>query len=71
MVMYNVIDKKKKGGELTREETEYFINGYVNGDIPDYQVSALLMAIYYKGMSDTELLNLTDIMAKSLSQTDS
>ena len=40
MVMYNVIDKKKKGGELTREETEYFINGYVNGDIPDYQVSA-------------------------------
>ena len=65
MVMYNVIDKKKKGGELTREETEYFINGYVNGDIPDYQVSALLMAIYYKGMSDTELLNLTDIMAKS------
>ncbi|MDE6615367.1 MAG: thymidine phosphorylase, partial [Lachnospiraceae bacterium] len=65
MIMYNVIDKKKKGGELTREEIEYFINGYVNGDIPDYQVSALLMAIYYKGMSDTELLNLTDIMARS------
>ena len=40
MVMYNVIDKKKKGGELTREETEYFINGYVNGDIPDLPTSA-------------------------------
>ncbi len=65
MVMYNIIDKKKKGGELTRKEIEYFINGYVNGDIPDYQLSALLMAIYYKGMSDAELLNLTDIMAKS------
>ena len=65
MLMYNIIDKKKKGGELTREETEYFVNGYVKGDIPDYQISALLMAIYYKGMSDTELLNLTDIMAES------
>lgn len=65
MVMYDIIDKKKKGGELTRKETEYFINGYVDGSIPDYQVSALLMAIYYMGMTDAELLNLTDIMAKS------
>ena len=65
MVMYDVIDKKKKGGELTKEEIEYLVNGYVNGIIPDYQVSAFLMAIYFKGMTDNELLYLTDIMAKS------
>ena len=65
MLMYNIIDKKKKGGELAKDEIEYFITGYINGDIPDYQVSALLMAIYYKGMSDTELLDLTNIMAES------
>lgn len=65
MLMYDIIDKKKKGGELAKDEIEYFITGYINGDIPDYQVSALLMAIYYKGMSDTELLDFTNIMAES------
>lgn len=65
MRMYDVIDKKKKGEELTKQEIEYFINGYVSGNIPDYQVSALLMAIYFNGMSDEELLNLTNVMALS------
>ena len=65
MRMYDIIDKKKRGGSLTRDEIEYFINGYVNDNIPDYQVSALLMSIYYKGMTDDELVNITDIMAHS------
>lgn len=65
MRMYDVIDKKKKGKELTKQEIEYFINGYVSGNIPDYQVSALLMAIYFNGMSDEELLNMTNAMALS------
>ena len=65
MRMYDIIDKKKKGGSLTRDEMKYFIDGYVDDNIPDYQVSALLMAIYYKGMTDDELVNITDIMAHS------
>lgn len=65
MRMYDIIDKKKRGGSLTREEIEYFVNGYINENIPDYQVSALLMAIYYNGMEDDELVNMTDIMAHS------
>lgn len=65
MRMYDVIDKKKRGFELTKEEIYYAINGYVEEKIPDYQMSALLMAIYYKGMTDEELLNMTKCMAKS------
>lgn len=65
MRMYDVIDKKKRGFELTKEEIYYAINGYVAEKIPDYQMSALLMAIYYKGMTDDELLNMTKCMAKS------
>jgi len=63
--MYGLIDKKKKGMELDKPEIEYFINGYVRGDIPDYQISAFLMAVYFKGMSDKELLDLTMVMAHS------
>ncbi len=65
MRMYDVIDRKKNGKALTKAEIEYFINGYVSGEIPDYQVSALLMAIYYQGMNDDELVCMTDVMAKS------
>lgn len=65
MRMYDVIDKKKKGNELTKEEIYFAINGYVKDEIPDYQISALLMAIYFKGMTDRELLDLTNCMAKS------
>lgn len=65
MRMYDVIDRKKQGKELTGEEIQYAIDGYVEGKIPDYQMAALLMAIYFQGMSDLELIQLTDCMAKS------
>lgn len=65
MRMYDVIDKKKKGRELTEKEIRFAIEGYVKEEIPDYQVSALLMAIYYQGMTDQELLALTYCMAES------
>ena len=57
--MYDVIRKKRDGGELTREEIRYFAEGYVNGEIPDYQAAALLMAIFYRGMSEEETAELT------------
>ncbi len=65
MRMYDIITKKRDGGELTDEEIQFFINGYVKGEIPDYQVSALLMAIYYKGMTEPETATLTMCMANS------
>ena len=52
MLMVDIIRKKRDGGSLTKEEIEFFINGYVKGEIPDYQVSALMMAIFFKGMND-------------------
>lgn len=65
MRMYDLIDKKKCGFSLTKEEIGYIIGGYVADEIPDYQMSALLMAIYYKGMTDEELVHMTECMAKS------
>lgn len=65
MRMYDLIEKKKLGGVLTSEEIEWFINEYTNGNIPDYQVSALLMAIYFVGMNNEETVTLTLSMAKS------
>ena len=65
MRMYDIIEKKRDGGELTKEEIEFFIRGYVSGDIPDYQASALLMAIYFKGMTEEETATLTMSMANS------
>lgn len=70
MNTYDIIDKKKKGLELTKKEIEDFINGYVKGEVADYCVAAWLMAVYYQGMTDQELLVLTDIMAKSGDQVD-
>ncbi len=61
----DLIIKKRSGGELTAEELSYLIGGYVNGAIPDYQISALLMAIYFKGMTAEETLILTQEMIKS------
>lgn len=46
MRMYDIIRKKRDGGELTKQEINFFIDGYVKGEIPDYQASALLMAIF-------------------------
>ena len=57
--MYDIIHKKRDGLELSKAEIEWFINGYVKGEIPDYQVSALCMAIYFKGMTIEETTALT------------
>ena len=65
MRMYDVIYKKRKGGELTEEEIRSFISGYVAGEIPDYQASALLMAICFSGMNEAETAILTDAVANS------
>jgi pyrimidine-nucleoside phosphorylase len=61
----DIIEKKKRGLKLSKGEIQFIIDGYVNGDIPDYQVSALLMAIYFKGMDEEETTNLTMSMAYS------
>lgn len=65
MLMVDVIEKKRDGFELSKEEIDFVINGYTNGTIPDYQVSSLLMAIYLKGMNDDEATNLALSMLHS------
>lgn len=65
MRMFDVIAKKRDGETLSKEELQFVIDGYVSGQIPDYQMSALLMAIYLRGMTDQETAQLTDIMAHS------
>mgnify|MGYP001408388445 CR=1 FL=1 len=65
MRMVDIILKKRNGGELSNEEIAFFIKGYTDGTIPDYQVSALLMAIYFRGMTPRETAVLTDRMAHS------
>lgn len=65
MRMYEIIEKKRDGGKLTHEELNFFISGMLSGSIPDYQTSALLMAIYLKGMDGEETADLTNIMANS------
>ena len=65
MTIYDIIQKKKRAGELSESEIRYFVDGYTKGVIPDYQISALLMAICLKGMSDGEIFHLTDAIAKS------
>lgn len=65
MRMYDIIEKKRDKKELTKLEIEYFINEYSKDNIPDYQASALIMAIYLNGLSSEELVNLTFAMANS------
>ena len=65
MRMYDVIDKKKRGMELDESEIRFFVNGYVDGSIPDYQMSALLMAIWFSGMTVAETATLSEAMANS------
>ena len=65
MHVYELIKKKRDGSELSKGEIEFLINGYLNGRIPDYQMSAFLMAVYFKGMSSRECVDLTAIMTQS------
>ena len=65
MRMYDLIEKKKTGHTLTTEEINYMILGYTNGEIPDYQMSAMTMAICFRGMNDKETLDLTLAMRDS------
>ena len=65
MRMVDLIEKKRDGNELSKEEIEYIVTNYTNGKIPDYQVSALLMAIFYQDMTNEEITNLTLAIANS------
>ena len=65
MRMYDIILKKRANLPLTDEEIRFVIDGYVKGEIPDYQVSALLMTIVFNGMNARELGTLTLAMAQS------
>jgi pyrimidine-nucleoside phosphorylase len=65
MNAYELIKKKRDGFELLREEINFLVSGFVTGRIPDYQITAFLMAVYYKGMSTRECCNLTLAMVDS------
>jgi len=65
MTPYEIISKKRDGGELTPEELDFFIGGFTGGHIPDYQMAALLMAIYFRGMTTAETITLTRLMRDS------
>ncbi len=60
-----IIKKKRNGGKLSREEIKFFITGHIEGKITDYQVTAFLMSVYFRGMDDEETLNLTELMLNS------
>lgn len=70
MRMVDIIAKKRDGHALTKEEIYFFIEGYTNGDIPDYQMSSLAMAIFFQDMNDDERANLTMAMVESGDQID-
>jgi pyrimidine-nucleoside phosphorylase len=70
MNVYELIKKKRDGLELSKKEIRFLIDGLVNGQIPDYQMTAFLMAVYFKGMSDRECVELTMAMAHSGDQVD-
>lgn len=65
MKMTDIIEKKKQGAALGREEITFFVDGYVKGEIPDYQIAALLMAVYFQGMNERETFDLTMAMKNS------
>ena len=65
MNIIDIIENKKTGNELTKGEIEFFINGYNNGEITDYQAAALIMAICINGMTVDEISDLTIAMANS------
>src|SRR5579863_5713076 len=61
----DLIQRKRDGEELSPEEIQFLIDGYTAGDIPDYQMAAFLMAVYFSGMTDRELSRLTECMLRS------
>ena len=65
MRVVDLIEKKKHGEALTKEEINFLIEGYTKGEIPDYQMSSFLMAVYFKGMNKLEISNLTMAMVNS------
>ena len=65
MILKELIRKKRDGGELSKEEIEFIVDSYTRGEVPDYQMGALLMAIYFQGLSYEETLFLTDSMLRS------
>ena len=65
MRIYDIIEKKRDGYKLTKEEIDFFVREYTNENIEDYQASALLMAIFINGMDEEETVNLTESMARS------
>ncbi len=65
MRMVDIIKKKRDGGKLSKDEIEYFVENYAREDIPDYQASALLMAIFFQDMDDEETVHLTESMVHS------
>ncbi len=65
MRMYDLIEEKKRGGALSAEEIRSMVRGFVDGEIPDYQMAAMLMAVYFQGMNDEEITALTLEMAHS------
>ena len=64
MRMQDLIEKKKNGFFHTKDELKFIIDGAVSGEIPDYQLSAWLMAVCFQGMSDGEIAELTELMAR-------
>ena len=65
MIPYEVIKKKRDGGKLSEEEIRFMVMGYVNGEIPDYQMAAFLMAIFFRHLDEEERATLTEVMARS------
>jgi pyrimidine-nucleoside phosphorylase len=61
----DIIRKKRDGGELSREELAHIVEGYTNGQVPDYQVSSFLMAVYFAGLSETEVADFTNLIMRS------
>ena len=62
MNMYDIIEKKRDGGILSDEEIQFFVIGYTDGSIPDYQAAAFLMAAYIRGLDKDEIYSLTKAM---------
>ena len=65
MRVYDLIQKKKNGEALTPAELEFLVRGYTDGTIPDYQMAAFAMAVYFQSMTAEETAALTDAMARS------